>query len=448
MVVHGPWLTRVLALLVLVLTFGFVRLDQPKVPRLPVVGWPRRFSLNLIARYRGRRDGRLGIPHPEEETAPPEIWKLKQHGDGVARNIASKWAAADARLRGEADAIKNEIVAVERQIVVFNQSLEGLRNRLEARRSELMKMKKDDERRHHDDRWRIRTWFYVPAMIVIFAGEFPLNAVAFNLFGENRWATYAMTAGLAAVLVFCAHALGVLMRLRAMTDRDAWIAVLLAVLPVTMIVAIGVVREQYLEALGEAGGLAILDPITGVAIFVVMNLVIYLGAFALSYLHHDPYGAMIERVARDVRRHNREVRRLETKTERARVLVRWLEAKVSLWTGAAQEAFRRARYEALRDKDLFESFMEAYWGSNRVASQRALRRHQRRARRRGDDPKGAMPEWKTPQAHSKSPTIQLPVEFQKGSLEFPHQELLPYAPRDGTASDEAREPAEPPVAAT
>lgn len=448
--IYGPWLTRILAILVLLFTFGFVRLDQPRVPRVPTIGRVRRFFINLIARYRGRRDGRLGIPHPDEENSPPEIWKLKQHGDSVVRHIASTQAAADARLNGEAEAMKNEIVAVERQIDVSNAELAALRERLERRRQQLTKMKSEDERRHHDDRWRIRTWFYVPAMVIIFAGEFPLNAVAFNLFGENRWATYAMTAGLAAVLVFCAHALGVLTRLKTMSDRDVWIAGLLAGLPVAMVVAIGIVREKYLEALGESGGLAILDPITGVVIFVVMNLVIYLGAFALSYLHHDPYGEMIERVQRDVRRHQRAVSRMESKIEKSRVLVRWLETKVSLWRGAADEAFRRAKYEALRHKDLFESFMEAYWGSNRVASQKAIRRHQRQARRRGDDPSVPLPQWRPPKALSRPPAIQLPAEFRGTSDDFPHDELLTYPPRDGAgaAANDAPGTTDPPVPAT
>ena len=351
MVVHGPWLTRAVAIVVLVLTFGFVRLDQPRVPRMPRVGSMRRIFLNLNARYRGRRDGRAGIPHPNDDKAPPEIWKIKQQGDAQVRRVATAWASANARLTGEIEALKSEIVAVERQIDVFNEAGAEFRQRLGMRREQLAKRKAEDEKRHHDDRWRIRTWFYLPAMLVIFAGEFPLNAVAFNLFGEERWATYAMTAGLAAVLVFCAHALGVQLRLRTMSDTDVGISVLLVALPVAMILAIGFVREQYLEALGESGaGLAILGFYEGIGIFVVMNLVIYLGAFVLSYLHHDPYGEMTERVEREVRKATRAENRHERKTERARGLVRWLDTKVSLWKGARTQAHRQAYYEGRRER--------------------------------------------------------------------------------------------------
>jgi hypothetical protein len=60
---------------------------------------------------------------------------------------------------------------------------------------------------------RISTRVYVAAIVAIMLAEFPLNAIAFRLFGEAEVLTWVMTAGLAVMLVVCAHGLGTFLRL-------------------------------------------------------------------------------------------------------------------------------------------------------------------------------------------------------------------------------------------
>jgi uncharacterized membrane protein len=135
---------------------------------------------------------------------------------------------------------------------------------------------------------RIRRGSYLVAIALLFVAEFPLNAVAFRLFGEAEVLTWVMTAGVAATLLFCAHGLGGFLRDqdRTITDRR-WTAFLMVV-PVVVLVGIAVIRERYLHVTETVTGLQVLGPWVGALVFLAMNLLIYVGATLLSYLAHAP----------------------------------------------------------------------------------------------------------------------------------------------------------------
>src|SRR4051794_10864087 len=110
--IYRPWLTRLSYAVVAILSLGFVRPGRPRLPRVPHIRLLGRRLFAFAARWRGRRDGKLGIPRADEAHAPPEIWRLKQYGDGFVREIGARWAATDARLVAERVAIEREARAV------------------------------------------------------------------------------------------------------------------------------------------------------------------------------------------------------------------------------------------------------------------------------------------------------------------------------------------------
>src|SRR5436305_355930 len=236
--------------LVAVLTLGLVRLGRPKGPWIPRIGLFHRWLLSVEARRRGRKDGKLGIPTTDEKAAPPEIQKLKQQGDAALRRIAARWSNGDARLKGEYLAICRDASATGIQIVELNADVDALRAKCAEQRAELEAQRAVDSMRSADERWRLGSFAYAVGIFFIFIGEFPLNAVAFRLFQEDLPATYTMTAGLAATLVLCAHALGVFMRMKPPTGRSEFLSWLLGVFPILVIVAVGVIREVYISDIG------------------------------------------------------------------------------------------------------------------------------------------------------------------------------------------------------
>ena len=135
---------------------------------------------------------------------------------------------------------------------------------------------------------RIGKRIYAVAIFAILIAEFPLNAIAFRLFGEAEVLTWVMTASLAVTLVLCAHGLGTFLRQPhpSMAERR-WVMVLIT-LPVLAIVAIALIRARYLAVAAELTGLDTLGPVVGSAAFLIINLLVYTGATMLSYLAHAP----------------------------------------------------------------------------------------------------------------------------------------------------------------
>ncbi len=257
---------------------------------------PGRFGrLRDRARVRrdGKRDGQLGIPTTNEVTYPPALMAIAQRADEVVADLVRWWAGEDARLRERSGA-----------------NTYGLRTSEEDIRAASVDVTDAQQRRrvldaHHDAEpiasptlagARISPRVYAAAIIAILLAEFPLNAIAFRLFGEAEILTWVMTAGLAVMLVVCAHGLGTFLRLEQPTMAERrWVWILIAV-PVLALVGIALIRARYLSMEAAVTGLNVLGPVVGSLVFLVINLLIYTGATMLSYLAHAP--RLAPRVAR------------------------------------------------------------------------------------------------------------------------------------------------------
>lgn len=169
----------------------------------------------------------------------------------------------------------------------------------------------------HEQVWAVASrsedagWHGIPAalywfvIVAILLGEFPLNAVAFRVFGESDLFTYVMTASLAVALVAIAHFLGAVAAGR-IDSRGVRVAVggFAAVL-VLGIGVIAMIRYDYLER-AEVGAVG---PVAGMLSFAAINLLVFAAASGFSYLHHDPRTLVNRRAA--ARRAEREAERAE-----------------------------------------------------------------------------------------------------------------------------------------
>lgn len=423
-----------------VVTLGIIALDRPRFLRIRRMFIVHRWLLGIEARYRGWRDGRLGIPRADEPEAPPEVWKLKRQGDGVGRRIGAKWVSYDLRLKGETQGHEVERRKYARKQQALEVELYEEDKRYRERRRELDRKVRDDERRHADDRWRISTPVYVGALLLIFIGEFPLNAVAFNLFGEERVLTWVMTTALAASLIVCAHALGVLWRKQRPTPRDELIAKALLVSPFLVILGIGLVRQVYVTELDNqtADGLGFIG---GLAVFVVMNALIFVAAFAISYLHHDPETHGVDRVAKDVRRAERRKKRAQRSVDRADWLTEHFDNLKLRWEAAREGSLAEARFEAYRHKDTYEALIQAYWSANRTVGERRAQKRRsnwdRRRRQHGDEVAGLEPQPRAPfePIHVE---VQIPEELKTERDLASARVGDDVAPGDGSVEDELK----------
>jgi hypothetical protein len=142
---------------------------------------------------------------------------------------------------------------------------------------------------------------YWAVIALILAGEFPLNAVAFRLFGESDLFTYVMTASLAVSLVAIAHFLGSALAGQ-VRSRAVWV---FAVALVGAVAVISLIRYDYLRRVGGD----LVGPVAGTLAFALINLVVFAAATGWSYLRHDPRTIVNRRAA--ARRAEREADRAE-----------------------------------------------------------------------------------------------------------------------------------------
>jgi hypothetical protein len=248
-----------------------------------------RFRDRVRARRDGKRDGQLGIPTTNEVAHPPALMAIAQRADEAVAELIRWWAGEDARLRERSGADTFGLRTSEEDVrgaAADVTEAQDRRRALDAHRDELALVPPTPAGA------RISTRVYVAAIVAILLAEFPLNAIAFRLFGEAEVLTWVMTAGLAVMLVVCAHGLGTFLRLVQPTMAERrWVWILIAV-PVLALIGITLIRARYLSVEAAVTGLNVLGPVVGSLVFLVINLLIYTGATMLSYLAHAPRPAV------------------------------------------------------------------------------------------------------------------------------------------------------------
>ena len=255
----------------------------------PSPGRFRRLRDHLQARRDGRRDGLRGIPAAHGSVTPPSLVRIAQRATEELAQLSRVVIADEVRQRQAFSSTERERRwaddEVERAAVAVADA---------GRRSEASVERRDAiVPAEHGP--RVSGVVYLLGIVAILIAEFPLNAIAFRLFGEAEVLTWVMTASLAVTLVLCAHGLGTFLRQAhpSMAERR-WIIVLVA-LPILAIAAIAVIRARYLSYEAELTGFDALGPMVGSAVFLVINLLVYTGATMLSYLAHGPRDVAAER---------------------------------------------------------------------------------------------------------------------------------------------------------
>ncbi len=311
----------------------------------PAPGRFRRFRDLWRARRDGRRDGRRGIPTSREPSHPPALVQIAHRAHEALAELANAVVGDEARRHSQLDAAE-----LQRRDAEFD--VDAAAKRLPVRDGaaapDSFTAKPAGDRGP-----RIGRLTYAVAIVAIVIAEFPLNAIAFRLFGEAEVLTWVMTASLAVTLVLCAHGLGSFLRQPnpSMAERR-WITILIA-LPVLTIVAIAVIRARYLSVSAELTGLDTLGPVVGSAVFLVINLLIYTGATMISYLAHAPS----DRARADEKEAQHE---LKEATRR----VRDREQALARWDASGEQAREAARARAEQIVAYHRGLMAAYCTAN------------------------------------------------------------------------------------
>lgn len=363
------------------------------------------------ARRSGRRDGRRGIPGVDESVTPPfDLLAIRKTGEEKLAQLHAAYTRDDEAPRARHTIASRELQTIDAEALEVSGEVERLKAELERSRATAQERREQIQKERVADLDRLKEqleketgqrlsalgevplirssldepdsaealdaiasdtttkWefqapelddslhrrhgitgsIYWGILLLLIAGEIPLNAIAFRLFGEAELLTWVMTGSLATVLILAGHGLGLLMARRAdRTGADNVFIGVLSVVPALVIVAIGIVRGRALEE--EGGDLLGLGAIAGVATFSLINILIYVGAAMLSYLRHDPETRVNRRAAIRAReKESRDIferRRKHEDKERVAALQRQKEAEKRL-----EELRATRRVQAQKDQ--------------------------------------------------------------------------------------------------
>lgn len=324
-----------------------------------MIGPIRWYFRRVQARRRGRFDGAQGVPAPHEsDTFPPGEFRLKQTADRELEHLARRWSHRDSRFKGRYCGLLREVRLLKVAQTQVEFEIEGLKavheeNLITVNLERNLRRSK----RGFEHEWRMNPWGYLMFMIAVIIGEFPLNAIAFRLFGEAEILTYVMTLVLAVSLVGSAHVLGILISLEKPTTVQKSLLAICVLAPLGAISAIAIVRQAYVTGLGQQG----ISPSAVTAAFVLINLLIYAIATVLSYLTHDP----IVRQTRLTEAPMRQARRRLVKMQRRKAK---LEIRVQYMVASRQKALQAIAHQAHAIRNEFEELIQEYRMGNLEAT--------------------------------------------------------------------------------
>ena len=320
----------------------------------------RRLRDRSRAHRDGKRDGLLGIPTSSEVAYPPALMSIAQRADEAVAELVRWWAGEDARLHERIGTSTRELRTFEEYVQNATADL----TEAEQQRRTTQALRDDFVAQPTSTGPRISPRVYVVAIIAILLAEFPLNAIAFRLFGEAEVLTWVMTASLAVTLILCAHGLGTFLRIAhpSMAERR-WIVVLV-VLPLLAIVAIAVIRARYLSLEAQVTGLDVLGPVVGSLAFLVINLLVYTGATMFSYLAHAPRTLGSDELTGAAQGAERDLVAARERLAEASRRARWHQELQDHAGVEAEEALRVARVRARGLLAYHRGLMTVYCAAN------------------------------------------------------------------------------------
>jgi len=251
-------------------------------------------------RAKGREDGQKGVPSAStKELSPYEneiVNSARLLASSVRSHFRSKLETIDADIKGSAEKAARMLQDAQVKINANYDSNRKLHDeshdlRTARDRYEIAK-KRFDVMFSKLGRMPIRYiphWLYAIFAFVIFIGEIPLNAMVFQIFGENQIMTWVMAFVIGLSIPLSAHFIGI--KAREHEGRVNWANVTKALIVSAMMVialrGLSIMRHDYLLSVKEALGLD--DRIIETSyLFFWLNIAVFGAATILAYLAHDP----------------------------------------------------------------------------------------------------------------------------------------------------------------
>lgn len=222
-------------------------------------------------------------PDDQTEYADYEIL-LKEAAENDMQKIATAWEAKDEKLKINFCKAKNELESAEKELPKEKQEELIAYNEYKKAQDELLNLSAPT---------LSPFWMYF-WLFVIGIGEFFLNSVVFQIFGQRMFETYLMALGLAVAIPILGHEFGKLLKQEKKRYKEYWIIVLIPIITLVVLFGLAILRAKFFEVAGiqEVLGLKI-SPTTGTLIFLFINIFLFfisaILSYAGSYPEHEEY---------------------------------------------------------------------------------------------------------------------------------------------------------------
>jgi len=284
------------------------------------------------ARRRGKKDAKKGIlrriPPPYEE----ELYNLTERD---LQRLSEKWRSLDESLRVKCREAQNEYLKIKKDFDKLTDKEKKIISAYEAAQSEFDSIGKP----------LLNRWIYYIAAIIIFFGEYILNSIVFNIFGETRLFTLGMASGLGVAIIIAGHELGKIYRQEKRTKED-YIMICLGLGLFLVLGAISYLRLKYYEASKMAQMLGInINPIAFFLIFWIINLFLVLVCALMAYLSSPTDLEEFERLKQRLKEAKKEFKKLSKEQKK---LGKKLFSVRKKWDTACIK--RKIKFEIFQDK--------------------------------------------------------------------------------------------------
>jgi|GEM_PF-4687448 len=292
-----------------------------------------------IRRHAGE-DAEHGIPEPDSTTPSPYEKQLLYAAQELASGISGRYRdpleVLDAKIKAEEEFLhRKHATALEKTEALYAADKEAAEDAygLKASHDRL-----ENTEKHYTAMCTkygrcpvqyIPHWLYIVLATAIFLGEIPLNALVFQIFGENQVMTWVMAFVIGLSVPITAHFIGI--KVREHGDGFSWGNAFKAAVATGLVVAalygISVMRQTYLGEFKDTLGLTD-NLVQSSSLFFLLNLAVLGAAVMVAYLSHDPVPGF-ERAASEYkealkvvesREKRRVVRLKDAAIERAHVL--------------------------------------------------------------------------------------------------------------------------------
>jgi len=225
----------------------------------------------------------------------------------------------------------------------------------EAARRELLNIEQPDL----SPKWRT-FW-----LVAIGIAEFPINALVFQIFGENQLLTYIMAATMCFGIPIAAHFLGHSARQESKTNWDKALIWLIPVGALFVLCGLAFVRSKFFEAVLQENVIGIsMTPTEATVLFLIINIFIFFVAFLISYYGSYPQGRFY-RTAR--KRYETALGKYQKESSEARVAKARLESASKRHDSARhhrQKIFEKHQQKASIIKEQADWYAASYRAAN------------------------------------------------------------------------------------